>query len=140
MKLNIKERLVLFSILPRESNFKTFQTLKAMRNVLSISDEERADLNFRENPLSITCPGCGQSVPIPGANAGVQWDDDREGRPKNVIITAEGLGIIKKQLEQLDSQSKLTPDVAELYERFLSVEAEVVEKEPVDEPAEAPAG
>jgi len=115
MKLSVKERLVLFSLLPGESNFRTYQTLKAMRNVLTITEDEKKVLNFRDGPT-------------PGT---VIWDEDK-AEAKNVIITADGLKIIKDALEQLDKQSKLTAETAELYERFLDVEAEVVEKVAAD--------
>jgi len=111
MKLSVKERLILFSILPNETNFKTYQTLKAMRNILSLGDEERAAINFREGE-------------VPGT---VIWDNEK-AETKNLIITPEGLRIIKEALDKLDGQSKLTPETAELYERFQNVEAEVVEK------------
>ena len=102
----------MFSLLPTESNFKTYQTLKALKNILTLTEAEKADLNFREGPS-------------PGT---VIWDEGK-AELKDVTITADGLKIIKDALEKLDQQSKLTPESAELYERFLAVEAEVVEKE-----------
>ena len=129
MELGITDRIMLFSLLPSETNFKTYQTVRAMRNILSLTDEERAAINLR-NAVTVTdCPHCGKRVEIADPSHTV-WDQaEAEARgTTNLIITSEGLAVIKEALEKLNSASKLTPPFAELYERFQNVKAEVVEK------------
>lgn len=49
MELSIKNRLYLPTFLPAKGNFKDFNLKKEILRKIAISEEERKEINFREN-------------------------------------------------------------------------------------------
>ena len=49
MELSIKDRLYLPTFLPAKGNFKDFNLKKEILRKIAISDDERKEINFREN-------------------------------------------------------------------------------------------
>ena len=49
MELSIKDRLYLPTFLPAKGNFKDFNLKKEIMRKIAISDDERKEINFREN-------------------------------------------------------------------------------------------
>ena len=49
MELTIKDRLYLPSFLPARGNFKEFNLKKDILRKIAISDDERQEINLREN-------------------------------------------------------------------------------------------
>ena len=49
MELSIKDRLYLPTFLPAKGNFKDFNLKKEILRKIAISEEERKEINFREN-------------------------------------------------------------------------------------------
>lgn len=49
MELSIKDRLYLPAFLPAKGNFKDFNLKKEILRKIAISDDERKEINFREN-------------------------------------------------------------------------------------------
>ena len=49
MELSIKDRLYLPTFLPAKGNFKDFNLKKGILRKIAISDDERKEINFREN-------------------------------------------------------------------------------------------
>ncbi len=104
MKLLIKERLVLFNILPKEGDFTTLKALRKLKEELSISDQEKAELNFSaENTL--------QGVTF-------NWDNSKD-TGKEIEIKGTLLTTIIETLSGLNKQKKLTEDFMTVYEKFI---------------------
>ncbi len=100
MQLDVMERLVLLSILPREGNFTTLKLMRKLREDLSFSEEEHKLLMFVQE---------GDRVKW-NLQAGVMKDFDF-GDVVN--------GIIVNQLKKLDKENKLSDDSFTLYEKFI---------------------
>lgn len=106
MKLNVKERIVLLSILPKEGDFKTLKQLRLVREALAFNDVENHSLGFK------TAPGGGVTWTEPGAVEGQFYT-------KEVEIPSSIREIIEKTLKDLDAKKKLTEDTFVVYERFI---------------------
>ena len=105
MKLNVKERLVLLTLLPAEGNFLTLKVVRKLRESLSFSEEELEAYKFVET------------------NGRTTWNEtDRP--PKDVQIGKEGRKLIKKALGKLDKEEKLTEDHVFAYEKFVGKDEE----------------
>jgi hypothetical protein len=108
MELSVKERLVLTSILPGRGNFKNLAEIRALREVLRITEAERVEFDLHE------------------ADGLVRWNEEK-AKAKNVVLTAAGLEIIKKALEDASNQGEANESHLEVWERFQNVKAEAVE-------------
>ena len=108
MKLKVLERLVVFGVLPAQANFDTWKTLKALKNVLTLTEEEKKALNFQVSP----------------DGGRVTWDDKKDVG-QEFVISGEGLRLIQDGFRKLDTQSQLTSEQADVMERFKNLKAEV---------------
>lgn len=100
MKLDVRERLVLLSVLPQEGNFITLKVLRKLKEVLSFSEEEIKQYNFVQNEDKVT------------------WDDKAE-QSKEIEIGEKAIDIIKEALKKLDEQKKLRDEHFSIYEKFM---------------------
>lgn len=105
MKLNVHDRLILLTILPREGNFINLKIIRQVREALSFNETEIKDLNLREQEVN------GQHV--------TAWDE--KAIPEKDILFGEVVTqIIVKELKRLDETNKLTMDHVPLYEKFFA--------------------
>jgi hypothetical protein len=107
MELNVKERIVLLGLLPKEGDFKTLKQLREFRESIAFSDQERELLKF------VTPP-----------NGGVNWTepgdaDDKEFYTKDVKIRDSIMELIVDALVNTDKAKRLNDDTFDLYERFV---------------------
>jgi hypothetical protein len=100
MQLEVMERLVLLSILPREGNFTTLRLIRKLREDLSFSEEEHKLLGFIQE---------GDRVKW-NLQAKVDKDFELGDVVKEVIVN---------QLKKLDGENKLSDDSFTLYEKFI---------------------
>jgi len=110
MKLSLKERLVLLSVLPKKGNFKNLVEIRALGEVLRITEAERVEIDMHNDEATGT----------------IQWNTEK-AKPKDVTITAKGLEIIQKGLTDLDKRGEATEDHLDVWKRFEGMKAEVVE-------------
>ncbi len=100
MKLTVKDRIVLVSILPAESDFRTMKTVMKLREALLLSEAEATEFAFENDGTSM------------------KWN--AKGNEAVEIEVGElAKEVIVKQLKKLDEQQKLTTDHMDVWEKFL---------------------
>jgi len=137
MKLDVFERLMLMSILPREGDFVTLKLVRKLREALSFNEKEVAEIDFKNHyrcpkcekvELSaqvIKCQDCGIYMTLAGA---VTWDEEKAiGVVKDVHMGRAMRELCKATLKRLSDEGKLTEQHMSLYELF--VEADEKEEE-----------
>ena len=87
MELTIKDRLYLPSFLPARGNFKEFNLKKEILRKIAISDDERQEINLREN----------------AEDKRIEWDVEKE-RPLLVEFSKEEMGYLKKACERISDE------------------------------------
>jgi len=100
MELNVLERLVLLSILPKEADFTTVKIIRKLKEDLSFSEEEHKALQFVQD----------------GGNVNWQKDGDI---PKDIKIGEKATDAIVEALKKLNTDKKLTEQHLSLYEKFI---------------------
>ena len=87
MELTIKDRLYLPSFLPARGNFKEFKLKKDILRKIAISDDERQEINLREN----------------AEDKRIEWDVEKE-RPLLVEFSKEEMDYLKKACERISDE------------------------------------
>ena len=87
MELTIKDRLYLPSFLPARGNFKEFNLKKGILRKIAISDDERQEINLREN----------------AEDKRIEWDVEKE-RPLLVEFSKEEMDYLKKACERISDE------------------------------------
>lgn len=87
MELTIKDRLYLPSFLPARGNFKEFNLKKDILRKIAISDDERQEINLREN----------------AEDKLIEWDVEKE-RPLLVEFSKEEMDYLKKACERISDE------------------------------------
>ena len=100
VKLTVRERLILQSILPQEGDFLTLKVLRNLQSDLSFTEEELAKYKFVQKELQVT------------------WDD-KVDQDKEIEIGRKANDIIVLALSKLNEQKKLKMEHFELYEKFI---------------------
>lgn len=100
MILNVKERLALLSILPKEGNFINLKLIRVLREELSFSEEESKTLEFKQ---------------VEGI---IHWNETVDPM-KNIHIGEITTTLIADILKNKDRDNKLTEDYMSLYEKFI---------------------
>ena len=108
IELSIKERIVLFGVLPTELNFDTFQRVKALREILTITDEEKASVDWK--PVA----------DADGNQVSVMWDEAKAVL-KTVVLSPDTLVFLKGLFNKLNGSEKMSYDVAEVGSRIVAL-------------------
>jgi hypothetical protein len=87
MELTIKDRLYLPSFLPARGNFKEFNLKKDILRKIAISEDERQEINLREN----------------AEDKRIEWDVEKE-RPLLVEFSKEEMDYLKKACERISDE------------------------------------
>jgi len=139
LKLTVFERIILQNILPAEGDYITLKLIRKLRESLSFSEKEIADIDFKNrwnceacktSELAVQtpkCPSCGAYMQPAGS---VHWD---EGKALNVIKDVH-MGrtmrdLCVSTLKKLSDEQKLTEQHMSLYEKFVEGEEEDDEDE-----------
>lgn len=88
MELTIKDRLYLPSFLPARGNFKEFNLKKEILRKIAISDDERQEINLREN----------------AEDKRIEWDVEKE-RPLLVEFSKEEMDYLKRHVSGFRTRS-----------------------------------
>ena len=99
MELDVRERLILISVIPQEGNFVTLKVIRGLQGALSFSEAEHKLYNFVESDGTVT------------------WDDKTE-QVKEVEIGEKATDIIVEALKKLDESKQLKLEHYSLYEKF----------------------
>ena len=105
MKLTVTERLVLLGALPATGNWAAIRTMRTMRELLDLSDEEREIIELTVDPQGQTLRWNAQKADGIGA--------------KEVPLSGPAVAQVVKVLKELDKKEALTPQHASLCEKFL---------------------
>lgn len=84
MELLIKDRLYIPGFLPKENNFKNFNLKKEILKKIEISDEERKNVNLRQNEETNR----------------IEWDVDKD-TPLIVDFSSEEIEYMKSSCEKI---------------------------------------
>lgn len=96
MKLSVKERLVVGSLLPKEGNIMVQTLARDIREKTKLLQKEFKDVGFKVTP-----------------QGGYQWDK-KKAKSKKVDFTSAELGLLKKQVDILDKQNKITQELLDI--------------------------
>lgn len=99
MKLDIIQRILIFSVLPKEGTLLTMKTLKQLKDKVIFSEEEIKKFNLRIEDNKYL------------------WDLDKN-EPVDIEITEEESKLVVEGIKDLDKQGKITEDFLELCELF----------------------
>jgi hypothetical protein len=99
MKLNILQRILIFSILPKEGTLLTMKTLKSLKTKITFSEDDVKEYNIR----------------IDGNQ--YLWDGDKPNDTEFDLTEGE-VKFITDGLKELDVQGKITEQYLSLCELF----------------------
>lgn len=100
MELTIKDRLYLPTFLPQKGNFKQFNLKKEVLRKISISEDERKEIELHENE----------------ENKRIEWDVEKE-TPLHVEFTEDELKYLQEACEKI-SDEELPDDMWSTVERI----------------------
>jgi len=101
VKLNAMERIVVMSLLPKETNFSNWKIINDIKNQLALTEQEAVAIN---------------AAPTPEGGVSGNWGAVPEKEITFGEITEK---MIVDALKKLDSESKLLPEHLSLYEKFV---------------------
>lgn len=104
MKLNTFERLVLLNNLPAEGDLTTIRIVRELREALSFTEAEHATLNFRQ-------------LEDEGGKSRVEWEAGAD-KETDIPMGPKALGVVRKQLEKLSKDGKLTEAHLSVCDKF----------------------
>lgn len=88
MELQIKDRLYIPAILPKEGNFKDFNLKKEILRKIEISETEREAVGLKENP----------------DNNRIEWDVKKD-TPLCVDFTSDEMDYLKRSCEKMSDEN-----------------------------------
>lgn len=102
MKLTIKDRIVLLTLLPRHGGLIELQTIKGLIQVLEFTSQEIEEYQLRDT------------------DNGVLWNKDKE-KEKEITFTDAQINLIKKSINEADKNRTLTLEMLETIEKFINL-------------------
>ena len=99
MLLDIRDRLLILSVLPNEGNILTIRILRDLKNALSFTEEEIKEHGIKEAAEGFTT-----------------WNAPYS---KDIAIGEKATDIIKDVLKAKSDSRKLSIEMIDLYERFV---------------------
>lgn len=88
MELQIKDRLLIPGLLPKEGNFQQFNLKKSILSKIQVTEREREEIKLRENPET----------------GRIEWDVDKD-TPTVIMFTHEEMEYMKQVFEKITDQS-----------------------------------
>ena len=132
MKLTVYERLALISILPKEGDFVTLKLVRKLRETLSFSEKEIAQIDFQNMWKCPTCqkveftsvqPKCEDCNRYMVTAGQVTWDEKKATKLiKEVHLGDSMMALCSSVLKRLSDEEKLTEQQMTLYEKFCTGE------------------
>lgn len=107
MKLEVHERLLLLSLLPKEGDYAALKTIRRARESLSFSPTEQKELEMKND---ITADGKPQ----------VTWNSTKAAESvKDVPVDEYTTNVIRDALAELNKKKKLEDKHMSVYEKFI---------------------
>ena len=106
VKLTIKQRIDLSSILPQQGDFLTVKMIRVLRESLSFTQKEHELLKFVYHP-----------------NGSVEWDAKAAKKTikKSFEIPETIVSVIKETLEKANANKQITEAHLDFYEMFMEL-------------------
>ena len=112
VKLTVKQRIDLQSILPPQGDFLTIKMIRQLRETLSFSQKEHELLKFVNHP-----------------NGSVEWSVSAAKKClKDIEIPETIVNTIKEILERANTAKQITEAHLDFYEMFMDLSAEPKKK------------
>jgi hypothetical protein len=105
MELTVMDRLLLLGLLPAEGDITTLRIVRKLREDLSFSEQEHADLKLKQEDGRVTWEPTGAA-------------------PKDITIGLKGVNLIVHALKKLSDEKKLGPQHLDLYDQFVANDEE----------------
>lgn len=103
VKLTVKQRIDLQSILPQQGNFLTVKMIRVLREELTFSEKEHEMLKFKQHP-----------------NGSVEWNAEVGKKlTKEISIPETIVNNIKETLEKANIAKQITEAHLDFYEMFM---------------------
>ena len=102
VKLNMLERFVIGSILPKEMSFASWKIINDLRGEIAPTEAEMKTLDMKPNP--------------DGEGVIANWDAVSE---KEIVFGEIAENLIVDALKKLDSENKLMQEHLTVYEKFV---------------------
>lgn len=99
MLLNVKQRLLLLNILPKEGDYVTLKVIRDQQSLLSFGEEEFKRLNIKREGDTYT------------------WKEE-DDIPVDIPMGEAAVGVIKMALRMLNEKGQLKIEFLPLYEHF----------------------
>ena len=99
LKLNIKDRLTMSSILPKEGSIISMTVTKDVMDKVKLSQAEMTKVGLKNSPT------------------GLSWDDKAD-KGKTIEFTSAELEVMRGQITLLDNQKKITLELLPLCEKI----------------------
>jgi len=132
VKLTVIERIVLQNILPQEGDFITLKLIRKLREALSFSEKEIAEIDFKnywqcskcqKEELSAEAVKCGDCDVYMQPAGKVNWNDEKAKKVvKDVFMGDKMLALCSSTLKKLSDEQKLTEQHMSLFEKFTKAE------------------
>ena len=106
--LNVLERSMILSILPREGNFLTMRLLRDLSAKVGISAQEFIDFEIK-TIIDEKDP----------TKSHTEWNL-KGAAPTEIELVDPEVDVIRKELKALDEKQKLTIELFSVYEKFVS--------------------
>ena len=103
VSLTVLERLVIGTLLPKETNFTTWKIVNDLKNDIALTESELKTLNMKPNPE--------------GEGIIANWGDVPE---KEVVFGEVAEKMIIDALKNLDSENKLLEEHLTVYQKFVN--------------------
>ena len=103
VSLTVLERLVIGTLLPKETNFTTWKIVNDLKNDIALTESELKILNMKPNPE--------------GEGVIANWGDVPE---KEIVFGEVAEKMIIDALKALDSQDKLLEEHLTVYQKFVN--------------------
>ena len=105
MNLTVLDRLTLMNMMPKQGDFLTLSIARDIGKKVEVAQDEAKVIELK---LSESANQYGEH--------NVTWNP--EAPEKEVEFTESELGVIKKQLKQMDAQKTLKSSMLDLYKKF----------------------
>ena len=104
MKLNFLERMMLVGLLPQSGNILTLKSLRVLREELSPSPEEYAELEIKED----------------AATGQMFWNPEQGSVEKEFDVPTSLFKIVADKLRDLEKDEELIENQVSLYHKFIT--------------------
>jgi hypothetical protein len=101
-KFTIRERLLLLPILPHEGSITDLRIIRELREALTFSEAEHAELGIQHEDNGI-----------------VRWNPEKNDATKDIEVGSVARKVIAKALKRASDQEALSEAHIPLYERFV---------------------